>query len=37
MIPHVSAATAEMQRNSAAREGFNDAEEYIQHCLDDLH
>lgn len=26
----------EMQRNSATREGFDDAAQYIQHCLDDL-
>lgn len=26
----------EMQRNSAEREGFDDAAQYIQHCLDDM-
>jgi hypothetical protein len=25
-----------MQRNSAAREGFHDSAQYIQHCIDDL-
>lgn len=26
----------EMQRDVAARDGFDDAAQYIQHCLDDL-
>ena len=26
----------EMQRNSAVREGFDDAAQYIQHCIDDM-
>jgi hypothetical protein len=25
-----------MQRNSATRQGFDDAAQYIQHCLDDM-
>lgn len=26
----------ELQRDTARREGFHDAEEYIQQCIDDL-
>jgi hypothetical protein len=34
--PQVFKRYCEMQRNSAKREGFDEAAQYIQWCLDDL-